>query len=476
MSSFRTGQSPGFLRQAVGRISTVWAPANTGGLAPVAAAVASPVELLEETLARCESALETAPDSYDALCGAANALARIVDRDPIDGYLPKLMKARGYYRRAIAISNRESEVIFEYARICARIGPENEAKEALEETLRRNPDHAQAHELLSDLIAETSGTAAEALKHLDQAALGSQEIRSAREDELAEARTLIATGQRKPKFARYPQDELLNSDFDKAVRTTVLGDLVSVPKIITKDTGFFAMGSCFARNIAQTLRSRNYRTYNVECGEHINSTFANRALLDWTLGRAEPAVGERIAQLFGEVKPETYHFYLTDSDVVIFTLGVAPCFFDSATGAFVMPRSSALTVRALAHRYVFRTTTVAENVDNIKDIISTVRSVNKDLKIVFTLSPVPLNSTFEMDSAVQADCISKSTLRVAIHEVMSSGIPEIYYWPSFEIVRWLSGHIGKFYGKEDGSTAHVNEDIVEYIVDTFIDCFSAPAG
>ena len=46
------------------------------------------------------------------------------------------------------------------------------------------------------------------------------------------------------------------------------------------------------------------------------------------------------------------------SGVFILTLGVAPAFFDRATGDFVLPRPSALNARALAEKYRFRTTTV----------------------------------------------------------------------------------------------------------------------
>jgi tetratricopeptide (TPR) repeat protein len=426
---------------------------------------------LEAALARYETMLKAHPQSYIGLYGAALALVRLIDLNPREGYLQPALKAREYFKKAIEISDSDNDLLFEYARVCARIGPENEAKKSLEELLRREPSHARAHEMLSDVLAEMADTTEEAFDHLNKATLNSGEIRQARHAEVSEVRSLIDAGRRIARFARFPSDELLNTDFDKAVRTTVLGDLISVPRFICPTTNFFALGSCFARNLALALRARSYPAQFLEFGEHINSTFANRGLLDWTLNKAPSEVEQRIRQLFGEIKRETFYSFIADADVVIFTVGVAPCFFDTATGRFVMPRSSALTVRALAHHYTFRTTTVAENAENLRYIIATVRSIKPTAKIVLTLSPVPLNSTFEMASAVQADCLSKSTLRVAINEVMQDKIDSVYYWPAFEIVRWLSGHIGKFYGKEDGAVTHVNEEIVDYIVDTFIDCF-----
>jgi len=60
------------------------------------------------------------------------------------------------------------------------------------------------------------------------------------------------------------------------------------------------------------------------------------------------------------------------------------------------------------------------------------------------VSPVPLKATFERLSPIIADCVSKSILRVAAHEFMSSAAGAgTIYWPSFEVFRWLGGHVGR---------------------------------
>lgn len=80
---------------------------------------------------------------------------------------------------------------------------------------------------------------------------------------------------------------------------------------------------------------------------------------------------------------------------------------------------------------------------------------------MLTVSPVPLNATFEMESAVVADCVSKATLRVAVEDVLRQGIPGVRYFPSFEIVRWLSAYLPGMYGEDDGSTVHISERVVD---------------
>ena len=129
----------------------------------------------------------------------------------------------------------------------------------------------------------------------------------------------------------------------------------------------------------------------------------------------------------------------------ILTLGVAPAFFDRDTGSFVLPRPTALNSRALAEKYLYRTTSVQENVDNVLYLLDFVRSVAPDIKIVVTVSPVPLQASFEFESAVQADCLSKSTMRLTAHEVVNnSDIQNIFYWPSFEIFRWAGIECRRF--------------------------------
>jgi hypothetical protein len=154
-------------------------------------------------------------------------------------------------------------------------------------------------------------------------------------------------------------------------------------------------------------------------------------------------------------------------------LGVAAGFFDRETGLFHLTQPGSNTLHLLNEKD-FRTTTVAENVFNIRRIVTLIRSLNADIQIVFTVSPVPLYSTFEYSSAIVADCVSKSTLRAAIDEFMKSEPHGIYYWPAFEVVRWLGAYHGPMYGAEDGTSRHVSEQVIAAIVKKFVEVHGAP--
>jgi tetratricopeptide (TPR) repeat protein len=278
------------------------------------------------------------------------------------------------------------------------------------------------------------------------------------------------------KIGRYPETKDFVGDLDKLLKDHIAVNLSSEPKFLSSSTRFFTMGSCFARNLAKGLLDRGYAAFHMEISEYINTTFANKVFVDWLSGAdIDPAIRDRIVELLPPKwsKENTLEIIRT-SGVFILTLGVAPAFFDRATGDFVLPRPSALNSRVLAEKYLFRTTSVKENVGNVLYLINFIRSISPDIKIIVTVSPVPLLASFEYESAVQADCLSKSTMRLVAHEVVNnSNLSNILYWPSFEVFRWAGSNASNYYAADDGAAWHVSEDKVAGTIKAFVDMFSA---
>jgi hypothetical protein len=76
-----------------------------------------------------------------------------------------------------------------------------------------------------------------------------------------------------------------------------------------------------------------------------------------------------------------------------------------------------------------------------------------------------------MRSAVVADCVSKSILRAAVHEVLTTR-RDVIYFPAFEIVRWLSGYTASdVFGNKDQNSRHISDWLVDFITEKFIDKF-----
>jgi tetratricopeptide (TPR) repeat protein len=275
---------------------------------------------------------------------------------------------------------------------------------------------------------------------------------------------------------RYPSTEVFRGDLKQLIVDQIANEYKGTPRFLSRTSRIFTMGSCFAAYIARALLTQGYRAEFMPLSENINTSFANRYFVDWLRGELDGTrqdVAERIAEWMpAGASRQSIISQMQASDVFILTLGVAPAFFDRTTGEFVLPRPSYLNSRALAEKYQFRTTTVEDNVANVKHVLTYLRSIAPHARIFITVSPVPLHITFELSSAVVADCLSKSIMRVVAHEIVhNQGLDNIYYWPSFEVFRWAGSQLGPFYAADDGAAWHVSEAAVNSTVQSFIDLF-----
>lgn len=368
-----------------------------------------------------------------------------------------------------------------YAGICNGIGPYAGTEEAYRKLLRLDPNNAGFLVGLANSLIDQGKTNDRAglveVEQLFQSALVLDPANATVQDSLATVQhsiELLKNTTRARKVGRYPDTSEMQGDVSEVIRRYITNQIPKIP-FIGAQTRFTTMGSCFAAEISKKLQTRGYASTHFEVSEFVNSTYANRHMVDWAVGECEGQPKDRLDELFGgiNIKPADLFHNWSTADVIVYTLGVAPAFFEKGTRNFVMPRGSALNARALAEKFDFRTTTVAENLENLEYIYNRIRqfNTNPQLKFVITLSPVPLKGTFEFESAMFADCLSKSTLRVVAHEFTQTH-GKVLYWPSFEIVRWLGGHIGPFYGIDDGASWHISEDLIHVITDLFIEHFS----
>jgi hypothetical protein len=276
--------------------------------------------------------------------------------------------------------------------------------------------------------------------------------------------------------SRWPNEELSIKNTDelkKAIYEYIVPSVAMYPPFIDKTSSVVTLGSCFAQHIGRALLNRGIRVNVNNFNDAATNTFAIRHFFDWL----ETGGGNKFTNWFQvmhgeEIRQEAVNDLMA-CDALILTFGVAPCLFNERSGefAFTKPHADKTNFPYDEGNYALRTTTVQENADNMLDIIRCVRRLNKSCRIVISVSPVPLWGTNEFPSVVVADCLSKSTIRLAVHQVVSQTEGTIY-WPSFEIVRWFGGHSDfKMYGADDGESRHVNMSVVGAIMDSFLDVF-----
>lgn len=383
---------------------------------------------------------------------------------------PDIPECYAHYERALALAPDSFDVTFNYGKALLHSTREREAERMLRRALELQPDHARALERLATALIEQVRFD-EALPLLERATALAPDFAEAivERDRL---RAALAAKDGRRTIARFPRSTKEFANFEKIVDDYILCEVRDQPPLLHPSTRTFTMGSCFARNIAWALEGFGLAAEHLLQPEEINNTFANRLLLEWLVD-GPTAQTANFGATFGEAYRQRLAELLKQSDVFILSLGVAPAFFDRETGAFVPTFGSNINTALLLRTYRFRTTTVAENVGNLERIVALARGCNPNLRIVVTVSPVPLRATFERPSAVIADCVSKSTLRVAAHEFLESDAGRgVIYWPSFEIVRWLGGHVSRaLFGTDDESPLHPDDAVVRLIMQKFVETF-----
>jgi GSCFA family len=275
--------------------------------------------------------------------------------------------------------------------------------------------------------------------------------------------------------------ELFDGDLAELIREHALVGHVPPEPMLDLDDSVVAIGSCFAGELRTHLRLAGFESKRIWIPEGLNNTYALLDFLTWCVTGRTTGTGFRydrdengqIREWVASEPRSRYAQRFSEAGALVFTVGVAEVWQDRETGGVFWHGMPSQIYDA--DRHVSRLTTVEENVTNIRRIIELTREANRDAPIVLTLSPVPLKGTFRGISSLSADCVSKSVLRVAIDQVMSDQHPGVYYWPSFEIVKWAGVHLTwPAYGLDDGKTRHVTRRLVAEIVDAFVATFFVP--
>ena len=267
------------------------------------------------------------------------------------------------------------------------------------------------------------------------------------------------------------------TDLDATLRETIKkfilsNEMYDKAKKIGKADKILTGGSCFARNLGYFLNESGYHTHRFPLAEELNSTFANRLMLEWLLDKPTASKNTQILeQLFlnANLSKSVIKSQFENADHFIFTLGTTQCFFDK-NDQFRISAPGTNGFKSTLKTCVPQLTDVSANEEEINKQIEMLRILSPNATICFTLSPVPLNASFVGYDAITGDCISKSTLRIAIQNVIQRHQNRnVTYFPSFEIVRWLAPMYEQAFGKDDGSMSHVNDNLIKDIVHSFID-------
>jgi hypothetical protein len=236
-------------------------------------------------------------------------------------------------------------------------------------------------------------------------------------------------------------------------------------------------GSCFAQHISRQLMRMGFNYFVTERGEHLSKNeqirrnygvfsarygnlYTVRQLLQlfdeafderrplelsWTRedGRLadpyrpqiEPAGFSSEADLQDSRRTHlaAVRDIFTQSDVLVFTLGLTEAWRSKRDGS-VFPSAPGVVAGSFSpEKHEFVNFTLAEVNADLNELLAKLRRKNPQVKVLLTVSPVPLIATYEDRHVVVSTAYSKAVLRVVAGE-NASRYEWLDYFPSFEII------------------------------------------
>ena len=249
-------------------------------------------------------------------------------------------------------------------------------------------------------------------------------------------------------------------------------------------------GSCFAQHISRKLQEIDFNYYIPEPGHHLSpedrvrrnygvfsARFGNlyttaqlRQLFDEAFGRRTPmerhfrrADGRYVDPFRQQVEPEGYatpeavhadrlsHLravrqMFESADVFVFTMGLTEAWRSKVDGS-VLPTAPGVVGEAGDNgEYEFINYGVADVHGDMVAFLGALKKVNPKVRVVLTVSPVPLIATYEDQNVLVATTYSKAVLRV-VAEMVVSAYDWVDYFPSFEII--TGSYSGGLYYEDD---------------------------
>lgn len=272
---------------------------------------------------------------------------------------------------------------------------------------------------------------------------------------------------------------------------------------LSKGSNFFCIGSCFAREIEDSLTVhgvnaatktrfiardliRDFRIRQPHTGRpyaFLNRYNAPSMLLemenilgaselggDLLYGTDEKVQDAHYTPLFDELNYEQtlsrrnlvrsiYQQCFDDSNVFVFTFGLCEAFFDTRAGKYanITPNP-----RRINDDLAFRWIGFEENKEVVVKLIKLITVEKPSARIILTVSPVPLDVTFTTEDVILANMRAKSTLHAAVTETCSM-FDNVFYFPSFEMVLNSETNAAWKWDRK-----HVGDDMVNAIVGKFV--------
>lgn len=158
---------------------------------------------------------------------------------------------------------------------------------------------------------------------------------------------------------------------------------------------------------------------------------------------------------------------LVDTDIFVFTLGLTEAWIDDQAGRVMALAPGVIAGDYDPARYRFHNFVFDELVGDLEAIYSALTAVNPHMKLLLTVSPVPLTATASNEHVLAATTYSKAVLRAAAGE-MTNANSAIDYFPSYELVTTWAQDIPAF----EANLRSVTPQMVDRVMSVFLSAYN----
>jgi len=283
-----------------------------------------------------------------------------------------------------------------------------------------------------------------------------------------------------------------------------------VPKFkISPTTKVVTYGSCFAQHIGKALEARgfswliseraplklsselsnkyNYGVFSARTG-NIYTVSLLRQWLGWADGSImiPDEIWERDGRYFDPFRPniepngfesrdelmmsrgvsiKSFTESILKSDVFVFTLGLTESWVNKVEDYEYPMCPGTVAGDFLPDRHGFVNQSFAFIRRTLIEVFEKLRAMNPAIKIILTVSPVPLTATMSGNHILVATMESKSVLR-AVAAAMQKQFRYVDYFPSYEIISGTPFR-GAFFESNQRNVNHVG---VDFVMNSFFQC------
>lgn len=286
-------------------------------------------------------------------------------------------------------------------------------------------------------------------------------------------------------------------------------DELWIPKFaISNVTRVATFGSCFAQHFGKSLRERGFSWFVTEPAPDVLSEASRkkfsydlfsartgniytasllRQWVGWALGDAQPdeiwRTGDRFHDPFRPtVEPggfaseqelvenrnvtiRSLRQALIRADVLVFTLGLTESWVNSSRGHEypLCPGTAAGVFDAAQHEFVNQDYPYI--LDCMRETLLRIWDINPALRVLLTVSPVPLAATMSRGHVLVATTESKAKLR-AVAGAIARDFAFVDYFPSYELIS-AAPYRGMFFDDDQRTVTAVG---IEHVMNAFFQC------